>query len=169
MKIISLFFSLFISLSIYGQSEQDSVTVYYFMSEECRICQYYSLTQIDIYEKYNDDHTSFIGLFPNGFSNVDSIKSYKAKYNIPFPLKKEFFQSKTKLFDARITPEVVVYNEDTKEVIYQGRIDNSYVTVGKRRRVVTEKELVRVLEDLKNRMSFEAIKTDAVGCFIVRE
>jgi len=152
---------------LFAQAERDSITVYYFMSEECKICQYYSLTQQELYENYNDDHTSFIGLFPNGFSSPKSIEAYKEKYKIPFTLKKEFFQTKTKKFGATITPEVVVYNESKDEIIYKGRISNAYASLGKLRRVVTEFELETVLEDLKNNKMTTVENTSPVGCFIM--
>jgi len=155
-----------IGLSANGQTTKDSITVYYFMSEECKICQYYSNLQIDLYENYNDSYTSFVGLFPNHFSSVPAIDSYKKKYQIPFTLKKEFFQTKTKKFDAKITPEVVVYNETKEEVIYQGRIDNSYASLGKLRRVVTQHELKDVLESLKQGSVVTTEYVAPIGCYI---
>jgi len=168
MRIISiLFFFLGIVQSLHAQETRDSVTVYYFMSEECKICQYYSLTQQELYDAYNDDYTSFVGLFPNGFSSPSSIEEYQKKYNIPFILKKEFFQTKTKKFGATITPEVVVYNESKEEIIYKGRISNAYASLGKRRRVITQQELKTVLEDLKNNVTPTVQNTEPIGCFIM--
>lgn len=150
-------------------TERDSFTVYYFLQEDCKICQYYSPTFDSLYQKYNSDSIGFLGLFPNSFSSKENIEKFKSKYQIPFPLKKEYFQTKTKLFDATITPEVVVFNESTKQVVYKGRIDNSYYKLGRRRQVITERELEFVLEAIQKGETIEAFSQPAIGCYIKRD
>lgn len=147
----------------------DSITVNFFLLEDCKICQYYSPTIQQLYEDYVSENVSFIGYFPNRYSSEKDIASFKEKYEIPFKLKKEFFQTKTQKYKVTVTPEVVVYNETKGEIIYQGRIDNSYVKLGKQRRVVTKHELNDVLNDLKSGIGIMPFKTDAIGCLITLE
>lgn len=153
------------SISLLSQ-KNDSITVYYFLAEDCKICQYYSLTMNDLYDKYASDSIGFVGLFPNHFSTEEGISNYKEKYNIPFILKREYFQTKTKLFQATITPEVVVYNETEKLIIYQGRIDDSYYKLGKRRRVLTTHELEEVLSSIQKGETPKVESIKPIGCFI---
>jgi len=148
------------------RAERDSITVYYFLAEECVICQQYTSTIIKLHESYNSEHISFVGLFPNRFSKEESISAYKEKYSIPFTLKREFYQTKTKEFGVEVTPEVVVYNETKNKVVYKGRIDNLFVRVGKRRRVVTSSELEDVLKAIKSGEVSTTQNTSSVGCFI---
>jgi len=162
------FFLLFIWVGL-GQcftQSNDSITVNFFLLEDCKICQYYASTMQKLYNDFNNEKTTFIGYFPNRYSSEKDIKLFQEKYNIPFKLKKEFFQTKTQKYNVTVTPEVVVYNETKNEIIYQGRIDNSYAKLGQRRRVVTEHELKEVLENIKQRKQIETLKTKAIGCLI---
>jgi hypothetical protein len=149
-----------------AQEYSDSITVYFFLSEECKICQYYTDEVNELYSDYHTDQISFIGLFPNRHSTKEGIVDFQDRYDIMFPLKKEYFQSKTKLFHATITPEVVVYDEIRNEVLYQGRIDDSYLRVGKRKRIIKKRELKEALEAILANKVIENKSVPSVGCFI---
>ena len=148
------------------ETAKDSITVYFFLGEDCRICQYYAplLNQLD--SIYNSDYVSLIGLFPSRYSTEDGIEKFQDNHKISFPLKREFYGTKAKKFGAKITPEVFVYNETTSCIIYSGRIDNAYARIGKRRRVVTKHELADVLSSLAGGEEVEPHSTESIGCFI---
>jgi len=164
-RYILISFLMILSCVSYGQTK-DSITVYYFLGEDCKICQYYTPTMNELYFEYNSSDLSFVGLFPNHFSSPDSIDAFKLKYAIPFPLKKEFFLTKTKLFGVTVTPEVVVYNETTEEILYQGRIDNSYYKLGRRRQVITSHELRDVLNCIDDGRVIDIPEEVPIGCLI---
>jgi peroxiredoxin len=147
--------------------KKDSITVYLFLAEDCKICQYYSNTLSDLYQQFNSPHIAFLGLFPNRYSTEKGIQAFKQKFEIPFPLKREFYHSKTDALAATITPEVVVFNESRQSIIYQGRIDDSYVKLGKRQRVVKHHELQEVLTALADNRDPAVANQPAVGCFIM--
>lgn len=156
-----------VSLNIIGaQNYSDSITVYLFLSEECRICQYYTDEVNELYDEYHAEGIEFVGLFPNRHSTKAGIKEYKNRYHISFPLKKEHFQTKTRLFQATITPEVVVYDEKRKEILYQGRIDDSYLRVGKRKRIVKARELKDALDAIRSNDPIALKSVPSIGCFI---
>ena len=144
----------------------DEIKVYFFLGEDCKICQYYSIELRSLYNSFHTDSIQFVGLFPNRYSSESGIQSFKEKYNIPFELKREYFQTKTKLFEVKVTPEVVVYDEVHQQILYKGRIDDSYVRVGKRKRVVQQKELRDALESVLDKMPILVNETTPIGCFI---
>lgn len=146
--------------------EKDSVTVYIFLHESCVISQYYTLALQDLHETYANDQIRFIGLFPNLSSKIDDIMVFKEKYQIPFELKTDHYHIKKEALNATITPEVVVYDESQREILYKGRIDDSYFRVGQRKRVTTTSELKDVLEAIINGQAIEVPHTKAIGCFI---
>lgn len=148
-------------------SAKDSITVYLFLAEDCKICQYYTPLLHNLYEQYSLERIGWVGFFPNRYSNEESIQTFKEKFDIPFPLKREFYQTKTKALRATITPEVVVYNEDTNRIIYQGRIDNSYYRLGRRRQVTTSHELRDVLEALRKGKIPKVNNQPPIGCYIM--
>jgi len=144
----------------------DSLTVYIFMGEDCRICQYYSNELRQIHKDFASDQISFVGLFPNRYSTDENIALYQAKYDIPFQLKREYFQTKAKKFNVKVTPEVVLYDEKREKIVYQGRIDDSYVSVGKRRQIIRNKELKEALQSIVSNKEIKTKETVSIGCFV---
>lgn len=72
-------------------------------------------------------------------------------------------------FGVSVTPEVVVYDETTGQVRYQGRIDNLFERVGKRRRVVSSHDLRDALLALREGREVARSRTTAVGCLLPRD
>jgi len=136
------------------------------MGEECRICEYYAQPLNRMHEEFASDSISFVGLFPNKYSTESGIANFRSKYKIQFPIKREFFGTKAKAFDVKVTPEVVVYDHALAKIIYQGRIDNSYHRVGRRRQVITENELLEVLQAITEGREIETESADSIGCYI---
>lgn len=149
-----------------GVPKPDSVTVYLFFRIDCKICEYYTLDLQKLYAAYNDKHTSFVAVFPNFMDKPKAIAIYKEKYGLPFPTKTDYFKKLTKKFEAKVTPEVVVFNETKETVIYQGRIDNTYYRLGRKRGVTTSSELETVLGQLKEGAAVTVENEVAIGCFI---
>lgn len=148
-------------------SPEKSVRLYIFMEESCKICQYYSPELIKLYEHYGDQ-VEFIGLFPNPGSNGVSMEKYRNDFRIPFKLEKDLGQLLTGKFGATITPEVFLVDIKKDKVLYSGRIDNSYVRVGKRRTVITSHDLQNALEELSKTGRVTQESKPSVGCFIMR-
>jgi len=146
--------------------QPDSVTVYLFFRIDCKICEYYTLDLQKLYASHNDVHTSFVAVFPNFMDKPEAIAAYKEKYQLPFPTKTDYFKKLTKKFKATVTPEVVVFNETNAQVLYQGRIDNTYYRLGRKRGITTTSELQTVLEQWKSNGEVDVENMVAVGCFI---
>lgn len=145
---------------------QDSITVYVFLHESCRISQYYTLPLIELHDKFANSHTQFVGVFPNTSSKIDKIDAFKLKYKIPFDLKTDYDKVKTEQFGATITPEVIVYNETQQQILYKGRIDDAYARVGQRKQVTSTSELKDALTAISNKLPIKVTETKAIGCFI---
>ncbi len=162
-------FTFFISTQVKAQERcpvDDSLTVYIFMLEDCLLTQFYTVALKELYQEYRSYNIEFVGLFPNSFSKREKIDSFQFVYQIPFPLKTDYFQTKTKRFGANVTPEIVIYNHTYDEVWYQGRIDNTYYKVGKKRGKTTTSDLRDALESIVRGEPIAVPKTEAVGCLI---
>lgn len=153
-------------MTIKGHSQSRKYSVYFFLGEDCKICQYYAPLMNELDNLYTSDSLSFVGLFPNRYSAEKGISEFKRKHQLSFELKREFFGTKTKEFGVTITPEVVVYDEVNKVIVYKGRIDNSYHKLGRRRQVVTSSELKDVLSQLTNGKEISVTPVPPIGCYI---
>lgn len=138
--------------------------VYIFLHEDCLISQHYTLSLRKLYQEYASEKILFEGIFPNSSSTDLGLEVFRQKYGVPFPLWLDEGQKLTEKFGAKVTPEVVVVQNGT--VAYQGRIDDTYFRVGKKRRVTTSSELKDVLEAIRGGQAVTTPSVSAVGCFI---
>lgn len=150
-------------------SEADSVTVYLFLLEECKITQAYTDRLGELYREFAGPGIGLIGLFPNPVSEDGAVAEFASKYALPFPCTREAAMSRAIDFGVSVTPEVVVYDETTGQVRYQGRIDNLFERVGKRRRVVSSHDLRDALLALREGREVARSRTTAVGCLLPRD
>lgn len=162
------FLALFTLAAVFSKAA-DSIAVYIFLSETCPICQNQTLTLRQIHEDYSGKGVSFYGVFPNQeFSSNESIQKFGRKYKLNFELKKDEEQKLTKQFSASVTPEVVVVNNASSEILYRGKVDNGFEGIGKKRTVITENYLRDALESIVQRKPVIVKMTEPVGCFIIK-
>jgi len=143
----------------------DSLSLYIFLLDDCPICIQYTPTINELHETYGD-LIAFVGYFPNFSSKKSKIESFRNKYDVSFPLFTDYFKEQAKKYDAQVTPEVVLYNNTTDKVIYQGRIDNKFYKLGRRRNVVTEHNLKMAIVNTLNNVLVEKAFVEPIGCFI---
>lgn len=145
----------------------DSLTVYIFLADQCMISQFYTPELTRLYEKYHPQNVGFIGYFPNTLSTPERIDSFALNYRLTFPLLEDYDKKWTHRFGITVTPEVAVWNHRTDQLIYRGRIDDSYVRVGKRKLHPQSHDLVDVVEGwMRHEEADTLTQTQAIGCLI---
>ena len=148
----------------------DDITVYIFLSETCPICQSVTLELKSLYATYHPQGVDFIGLFPSpSLSTAETRDRFEKKYSIPFPLLADVDQKMTAKFAASATPQVFVVRTRDHSVLYKGRIDNSFESIGRRRQVVTQHYLQKALENILQNKPADPMVTEPVGCFISKK
>lgn len=171
---ILLIFICFILFTINGCKSkrvvQNSITtntieVYFFLLDDCVICQAYSSKIRRLHEKYGNDF-DMTAIFPNFSSKPKQIEQFLKEYNIPLPYKTDYYKLLTRKYEVSVTPEIVVYDQQNEKVLYKGRIDNQFVDIGKRRQVVTTNELEETLLAIKQGKDDYLRSSTAVGCII---
>ncbi len=139
--------------------------IYIFMGETCPISRHYTLTLKELHAQYASEKLEFTGIFPNRLSTPATIAAFKEKYALPFTCIGDATHTWVNRLGATITPEVVVA-DTSHTAIYRGRIDNTFASLGKRRRVITEHDLADVLNALKDEKTPAFRQTRAIGCII---
>jgi peroxiredoxin len=143
----------------------DSVTVYIFLLDECPICQE-ATAELNALYGAKSKKIGFLGVFPNYISKPKQIAAFKEKYKVKFPTKTDYSKTLVKKFGATVMPEVVVYNERTKKVIYRGCIDDRYILPNKRKYSISYQYLRNVLAEIDARQGIKTVSTKPVGCVI---
>ncbi len=159
-------------VNLAGQSEKINLakgpkgTVLFFLSPECPLCQSYSLTINKLQKTYANKGFQFIAIIPGKEFSKESVIEFRTHYQLMglqfwFDPKLEL----VKFTHASITPEAIVYSAKGQK-IYQGRIDNWAYELGRKRKLITEHDLLDVLSNLDQNKEVKFRKTNAVGCFI---
>jgi hypothetical protein len=66
---------------------------------------------------------------------------------------------------VEMTPEAVVIDR-AGQVVYRGRVNNLFVTYGKRRAEATEHDLRNAMEAVASGKPVAQARTEALGCYI---
>jgi peroxiredoxin len=145
----------------------DSLTVYVFLHDECKISQFYTPELSRLYETYRAEKVGFVGCFPNPGTTADRIETFARDYHLTFPLQEDYSKTLTRKFGITITPEVAVWDHRTGQQIYRGRIDDSYVRVGKRKTHPQHYDLEGIIETWLSHPDPQLlVQTQAIGCLI---
>jgi hypothetical protein len=141
--------------------------IFIFLYEDCPISIYMTPYIKKIAQTF-DERIELNLIYPNALSNYKTIMEFQNKYGIPsgnIILDEE--QKYTKKLGASITPEAFVLIKD--KIIYQGRINNGYASIGKRRTKPS-------IHDLENAIIYALGKDvtpikecpPAIGCYITQ-
>lgn len=172
---VVMFLVLFLAsfLSIFGPQQtlveplsSPTISVYFFLLDDCKICRDYGHELNAIYDQYNSEEIEFIGVFPNFSSKKENIEKFKKEFDIGFELRTDYFKKLSKKFDAKILPEVFVYDNRSHKVIYSGRIDDRYVSIGQRKQIVRSQDLRLALDNIISKKEILITRTEPIGCFI---
>ena len=145
----------------------DSLTVFVFLEDECLISQFYTNELTRLYDHYRIDHVGFTGYFPSPTTDTAAIASFAERFKLEFPLLPDPDQAFARKMDITITPEVAVLDHRTNRIIYKGRIDDSYVRVGKRKLHPQKHDLEDIIKAWQLNQTPEVlVQTEAIGCFI---
>ena len=136
--------------------------VAFFLSPTCTICRFYALEMRELTSAYSGKRVEFVGYAVGPLLNDSTVSAFRADYQIPFPIERDDVMHRR--LNATVTPEVFVIRNDS--VIYHGRIDDSFVRVGKRRAHVKNRELRNALDCILQGGTVEVSHVPAVGCII---
>jgi peroxiredoxin len=148
-----------------SELKKNNGSVLVFLSPECPICQKYTLTLNQIEKEFLAQGIKFYGIFPGVNFKTRDINKFAKKYGITMPLLLDPSYVLTKSVAATVTPEVMLFNADGV-VQYDGKVDNWFEDIGKRRTVITEYYLKDALSGLLNGTEIKVKRTTPVGCFI---
>lgn len=160
---IYLFLFLFCSISIVGNAAD--IKVYIIISEECPICQYMGPELANINEYYGDKAELYL-VFPFKNSNIKKASLFKKEFGLSaFTILLDEDQSISKQLEAKITPEAIVVNSQN-EVIYRGRINDAYLSPGRRKHSAGRRDLQIAIGKALKEETVKSPWPTAVGCFI---
>ena len=145
---------------------QGEIAAVFFVSHDCPVSNFYSQEIRRICDEYEAKGVRCSLVYIDPTLSDAAARKHAGEYaHGGYP---KFVDRKHQLVaatGATVTPEVVVIRPD-ESIAYKGRIDNFYVALGKKRRVVTEHDLREALDAVVAGKAVAKAETSPVGCYI---
>ena len=155
----------FIFLATTGSLLAQSPQVTLFFSTTCPICQAHTKTIREFSEKW-EEKVDVRLIFIKHDSRKEA-RAFKRKYELKQRSKVDRKGKWQARYGPTHTPEVFLEDAEGR-VVYQGRINNLYESLGVRRGVVTERYLEDAVSALLEGKPVPVAKTAPIGCLLER-
>jgi hypothetical protein len=140
------------------------IVVLVFLRRDCPVSSRYA----PVIQRISDQHgrdVSFWLVFPDNSETQQTIHEYLQTYSYHLPALRDPEHVLVRLGQVQITPEVAVFNRK-HELIYDGRIDNWYLELGRSRAAATTHELEDAVQAAADDKAPAAKQVRGVGCYI---
>lgn len=141
------------------------VIVFLFVSVECPISNRYAPQVSRLHDKFAPKGVAFSLVYPNPVEPVAAIRRHLKEYSYPMRALRDPRHALVKIARATITPEAAVFDRSGR-LLYHGRIDDRYLSLGLERPAATRHDLDEVLTDVVAGRPPRQTSAQAVGCFI---
>jgi hypothetical protein len=136
-----------------------------FVSVECPISNRYAPEVKRLHDRFTALGIAFSLVYPNPVEPIAAIRRHLKDYSYPMRALRDPRHELVKMAGATITPEAAVFDA-SRRLVYRGRIDDRYVSLGLERPVATRHDLNEALTDIVAGQPPRQATTQAVGCFI---
>ena len=145
--------------------EKQKAIVVVFISTDCPIANYYQPSLSRMAKQFADDGVCFFLVHPDSDLAIKDAKQHAKEYKSVAPVVLDKTHSWVKVLKATRTPEAFVVNRKGI-VLYRGRIDNTFVDLGKKRRAGIRYDLKNAVQDVVDGRPVKTAETKPIGCFI---
>jgi hypothetical protein len=146
------------------KSAGGKIVVLVFVRTDCPVSNRYAPT----IQKLSDEHAAKVAfwlVYPSAVESAEVIRKHVREYGYKIPALRDPRHVLVKQSQVEITPEVAVFGID-RRLVYHGRIDNLYESVGRTRSVATTHELEDAISAALGGKSLPGDATHGVGCYI---
>jgi hypothetical protein len=140
------------------------IVVLVFLRRDCPVSSRYAPIIQQISALHERD-ASFWLVFPDKAETPQSIHNYLHEYAYHLPALRDPEHVLVKLAQVQITPEVAVFNRN-HQLLYDGRIDNWYLDLGRSRPAPTTHELADAIQAALAGKAPAVTQVRGVGCYI---
>ncbi|MGA7930543.1 MAG: redoxin family protein [Candidatus Sulfotelmatobacter sp.] len=142
----------------------NKIVVLIFLRRDCPVSSRYAPVIQKISAQHERD-ASFWLVFPDKAETPQTIHTYLQQYAYRVPALRDPEHALVKLAQVEITPEVAVFNRN-HQLLYDGRIDNWFLDLGRSRPAPTTHELADAIQAALAGKTPAANQVRGVGCYI---
>jgi hypothetical protein len=139
--------------------------VFVFVSVDCPISNRYAPEIRRLHDTFAARGVAFGLVYPNPAESAAAIRDHLKAYDYPVDGLRDPHHLLVKQAGISITPEAAVFSRDGR-LMYRGRIDDRYVSLGVERPVATRRDLFEALTDTLAGTAVREPRTQAVGCYV---
>ncbi len=140
------------------------VVVLVFLRRDCPVSSRYAPVIQQISKEYAD-RASFWLVYPDKSDSPQAIRKYLEDYGYRLPALRDPGHALAKVARVQITPEVAVFDR-SHQLVYDGRIDDWYVDLGRARPAPTTHELDEAIRAALAGKLVAKSEVRGVGCYI---
>jgi hypothetical protein len=140
-------------------------TVLLFSAVDCPISNSYAPEVNRLMAQFKARDMAFFIVYPDADTDRPKAQKHARDFGYECPVVLDSKQVLARRFGASVTPEAVVLSTQGK-VLYRGRIDDRYVTWGKKRAQPSRRELFDALQSIVRGQKPAVASAPAIGCFI---
>jgi AhpC/TSA family len=142
----------------------EKAVVLLFVRSDCPISNRYAPELQRLYQRYSLLGLDFRLLYPEPGLIPSAMERHRKEYGLTIPALLDAGHKYVDRAQVRVTPEAAVFVNG--RLVYQGRIDDRFVDIGKSRSEATRHDLDEVLAAVATGKSAQRRQTKAVGCTI---
>jgi hypothetical protein len=146
--------------ALHGEKAQ----VQLFIRTDCPISNRYAPELERLYKKYSPFGIDFLLVYPESGLTPAAVKQHLHEYGYSIPAVLDPDHRYVARAKARVTPEAAVFVKD--RLVYLGRIDDSYVDLGKARAQPEHRDLDEELSAISAGKVPPFHQTTGIGCVI---
>ncbi len=145
-------------------TDSGKIVVLVFLRRDCPVSSRYAPVIQQISKEYAD-RANFWLVYPDKSESPEAIRKYLQDYGYHLPALRDPEHVLVKLGHAQITPEVAVFDRG-HQLVYDGRVDNWYVDLGRARPAATTHELDDAIRAAMAGKTVAKSEVRGVGCYI---
>jgi mono/diheme cytochrome c family protein len=145
----------------------EAARVFVFLTGECPISASFVPTLNRFAHEWQRDSAkvAIYGVWADRAARPSAIKAFAQEFGVKFPLLIDEGGELCRAFGPTHVPEAFVLGGDGR-VAYRGRIDDTFLAIGKRRPAATEHNLVDAVTALLQSKAVATPQTAPVGCLV---
>ena len=144
--------------------ETGKVVVLIFLRRDCPVSGRYAPSLQQISRRYAN-RAKFWLVYPDKNDTAQQIRKSVEEYGYHLPALRDPEHALVKLSHVQITPEVAVFDRD-RHLVYDGRVNDWYIDLGRARPVPTTHELEDAIRAASAGKPMAHNEVRGVGCYI---
>jgi peroxiredoxin len=145
--------------------EGSKAVVFFFIWSECPASNGYAPELARLFKDFTDKGVKFYGVHSDPDLTAEQALAHAKEYQLPFPVLLDPTQSLARQTGAKRNPTAVILSPEGN-VLYRGRIDDRYISLGKKRAEPTKRDTQDALTLIVSGKTPAFAETEVIGCLI---